>query len=85
MISLLRLFILFYLDSVIETAFRKQEYGTKKDDKIVKEKSLLHKVNWHRIVLDEAHNIKDRSCNTARSVVKSDLFIYMFIYLYIFI
>ncbi|CAO3631073.1 unnamed protein product [Cunninghamella blakesleeana] len=55
--------------AVIEAAFRKQEYGTKKaDDVIVKEKSLLHKINWHRIILDEAHNIKDRSCNTARAV-----------------
>lgn len=36
---------------------------------LVKEKSVLHKINWHRIILDEAHNIKDRACNTARAVV----------------
>ncbi|CAO3630326.1 unnamed protein product [Cunninghamella echinulata] len=54
--------------SVMETAFRRQEYGSKQSGLLVKEKSLLHKINWHRIILDEAHNIKDRSCNTARSV-----------------
>lgn len=30
--------------------------------------SLLHVVRWRRIVLDEAHSIKDRRCNTAKSV-----------------
>lgn len=28
----------------------------------------LHKIHWNRIVLDEAHFIKDRSCNTAKAV-----------------
>ncbi|KAM0874163.1 hypothetical protein ACQ4PT_037638 [Festuca glaucescens] len=31
-------------------------------------KSLLHSVRWERIILDEAHFIKDRRCNTARAV-----------------
>ncbi|XP_020592008.1 ATP-dependent helicase rhp16 isoform X2 [Phalaenopsis equestris] len=30
--------------------------------------SVLHSVEWERIILDEAHFIKDRSCNTARAV-----------------
>ncbi|GJP76840.1 hypothetical protein CLOP_g7292 [Closterium sp. NIES-67] len=30
--------------------------------------SVLHAVRWRRIVLDEAHSIKDRRCNTARAV-----------------
>ena len=30
--------------------------------------SSLHKISWFRIVLDEAHNIKDRSTSTAKSV-----------------
>ena len=30
--------------------------------------SLLHRINWHRIVLDEAHAIKDRRCSTAQAV-----------------
>ncbi|GAN01187.1 DNA repair protein RAD16 [Mucor ambiguus] len=56
--------------SIMESAFRRQEYGVKKvgHAAIYKEKSILHKVKWHRVILDEAHNIKDRSSNTARSV-----------------
>lgn len=58
-------------DSTVEAAFRRQEYGVKRKDSkhLHKEKSKLHKINWHRIILDEAHNIKDRSSNTARAVV----------------
>lgn len=58
-------------DSIIEAGYRKQKYGMRKKDVTVKEDSLLHRINWHRIVLDEAHNIKERSCNTARSAVSS--------------
>ncbi|KDO26826.1 hypothetical protein SPRG_20587 [Saprolegnia parasitica CBS 223.65] len=32
--------------------------------------SPLHEVAWARIILDEAHYIKDRRCSTARSVFK---------------
>uniref|UniRef100_A0A5B7BR46 Putative DNA repair protein RAD16 n=1 Tax=Davidia involucrata TaxID=16924 RepID=A0A5B7BR46_DAVIN len=32
-------------------------------------KSILHSVKWERIVLDEAHYIKDRRCNTTRAVL----------------
>eukprot|EP00963_Diacronema_lutheri_P002930 scaffold239_cov382-Pavlova_lutheri.AAC.5 len=31
-------------------------------------KSLLHKIAWHRIILDEGHCIKDRKSSTAKSV-----------------
>ncbi|XP_020692984.1 ATP-dependent helicase rhp16 [Dendrobium catenatum] len=34
----------------------------------LREKSALHSVEWERIILDEAHFIKDRRCNTARAV-----------------
>uniref|UniRef100_A0A7N0TAN8 Helicase ATP-binding domain-containing protein n=1 Tax=Kalanchoe fedtschenkoi TaxID=63787 RepID=A0A7N0TAN8_KALFE len=30
--------------------------------------SILHSVKWERIILDEAHSIKDRKCNTAKAV-----------------
>lgn len=32
------------------------------------EKSVLHSVRWWRVVLDEAHSIKDRRSNTAKAV-----------------
>ncbi|KAI7881473.1 hypothetical protein K492DRAFT_66756 [Lichtheimia hyalospora FSU 10163] len=54
--------------ATVETAFRAQESGITVDGKLVKHRSLLHKVHWHRIILDEAHNIKARSSNTARAV-----------------
>ncbi|KAI8365824.1 SNF2 family N-terminal domain-containing protein [Choanephora cucurbitarum] len=56
--------------SIMESSFRRQEQGVhnKATRSIKKEKSALHKVKWHRVILDEAHNIKDRASNTARSV-----------------
>ncbi|GAX83352.1 hypothetical protein CEUSTIGMA_g10777.t1 [Chlamydomonas eustigma] len=35
-------------------------------------RSILHLVKWRRIILDEAHNIKDRRCSTAKAVFKLD-------------
>lgn len=31
-------------------------------------KSVLHSVQWERIILDEAHYIKNRHCNTAKAI-----------------
>lgn len=31
-------------------------------------KSILHSMKWERIILDEAHSIKDRRCNTAKAI-----------------
>ncbi|CAE6397215.1 unnamed protein product [Rhizoctonia solani] len=53
--------------SVLESSFRKQISGFKRKGEIVKEKSPLHAVTWCRIILDEAHNIKERSTNTAKA------------------
>ncbi|KAI9137496.1 SNF2 family N-terminal domain-containing protein [Paraphysoderma sedebokerense] len=54
--------------AVVESGFRKQEYGVKRKGEKVYEKSILHSIDWGRIILDEAHSIKDRTCNTARAV-----------------
>lgn len=53
--------------AVLESAFRKQVSGFKRKGSIVKEKSAMHTVEWHRIILDEAHNIKERATNTAKA------------------
>ncbi|KAI0750681.1 SNF2 family N-terminal domain-containing protein [Daedaleopsis nitida] len=53
--------------AVLESCFRKEHSGFKRKGKIVKEKSPLHAIEWHRVILDEAHNIKERSTNTAKA------------------
>ncbi|KAI9179485.1 DNA repair protein rad16 [Blastocladiella emersonii ATCC 22665] len=65
--------------ALLESAFRKQEYGhkrTKDGQKYTyKEPSALHSIHWERIILDESHSIKERSTNTARAsfALKSNL------------
>ncbi|KAK0490486.1 SNF2 family N-terminal domain-containing protein [Armillaria novae-zelandiae] len=53
------------------SSFRKQEKGfeRKKGDRrmLVTEKSPVHQIQWNRIILDEAHNIKERATNTAKA------------------
>ncbi|CCM03968.1 uncharacterized protein FIBRA_06124 [Fibroporia radiculosa] len=53
--------------AVLESCFRKQENGFKRKGKIIKERSPIHQIHWNRIILDEAHNIKERSTNTAKA------------------
>jgi DNA repair protein RAD16 len=53
--------------NIIENSFRKQTYGNKRNGKMIKTPSIIHKIKWGRLILDEAHYIKDRSCNTARA------------------
>ncbi|KAJ4472016.1 SNF2 family N-terminal domain-containing protein [Lentinula aciculospora] len=53
--------------AILESIFRKQESGFKRQGKIIKEKSPIHQILWQRVVLDEAHNIKDRASNTAKA------------------
>ncbi|KAL4241494.1 SNF2/RAD54 helicase family protein [Abortiporus biennis] len=53
--------------AVLESCFRKQHSGFKRKGMIVKEKSVMHQIEWNRVILDEAHNIKERSTNTAKA------------------
>ncbi|KAI9572417.1 SNF2 family N-terminal domain-containing protein [Boletus coccyginus] len=58
--------------AVAESCFRKQESGFKRKGHIVKESSPLHQIKWNRIILDEAHNIKERATNTAKACFELD-------------
>ncbi|KAL6453188.1 RAD16 DNA repair protein RAD16 [Candida maltosa Xu316] len=53
--------------AVLESVFRKQNYGFRRKNGLVKEKSALHNLEFYRVILDEAHNIKDRNSNTSRA------------------
>ena len=74
----------FLVDAVMESSFRREIKGFMKKGVLMKEDSIIHKLNWsvflsptlrhtltvlyrHRIILDEAHNIKDRSSNQAKA------------------
>jgi DNA repair protein RAD16 len=37
--------------AVLESCFRKQQYGFKRKGQIVKEASPLHKIQWHRAIV----------------------------------
>ncbi|GLE00708.1 hypothetical protein PINS_up009496 [Pythium insidiosum] len=53
---------------VIEILDDSEDEDVKTSKSAKKGKSPLHQIHWTRIVLDEAHYIKDRKCNTARGV-----------------
>lgn len=53
--------------SVLESVYRKERYGFKRKDGVVKQKSPLHAIKFYRVILDEAHNIKDRTSGTAKA------------------
>jgi len=42
----------------LESMYRKQEKGFKRKNGIHKEDSVIHQIQFHRVILDEAHNIK---------------------------
>jgi DNA repair protein RAD16 len=42
----------------LESMYRKQEKGFKRKNGIHKEMSVIHQIKFHRVILDEAHNIK---------------------------
>ncbi|AOA61699.1 DNA repair protein [Komagataella phaffii CBS 7435] len=58
--------------SVLESVYRKQNYGFKRKRGLVKEPSPLHNTHFYRVILDEAHNIKDRQSGTAKAANSLD-------------
>jgi DNA repair protein RAD16 len=42
----------------LESMYRKQEKGFKRKNGMHKEESIIHQIHFHRVILDEAHNIK---------------------------
>ena len=53
--------------SGLESIYRKESKGWKRDDGLVKENSKIHAIHYHRLILDEAHNIKTRTTSVAKS------------------
>ncbi|KAI0883195.1 uncharacterized protein GGS22DRAFT_168091 [Annulohypoxylon maeteangense] len=51
----------------LEAMHRKQEKGIFKNEGTYKEKSLIHQIKFHRVILDEAHCIKSRLSGTAKA------------------
>lgn len=51
----------------LESIYRKQERGFKRKDGLYKQESVIHAINFHRIILDEAHCIKTRTTMTAKA------------------
>ncbi|KAK4686807.1 DNA repair protein RAD16, partial [Tremellales sp. Uapishka_1] len=51
----------------LEASFRRQQLGFKRNNLLIKEKSPMHSFEWHRVILDEAHNIKERATNAAKA------------------
>ncbi|RDA93025.1 hypothetical protein CP533_0731 [Ophiocordyceps camponoti-saundersi (nom. inval.)] len=51
----------------LESMYRKQERGFKRKDGMHMEKSVIHSIDFHRIILDEAHCIKTRTTMTAKA------------------
>ncbi|KAI1661212.1 SNF2 family N-terminal domain-containing protein [Daldinia decipiens] len=53
--------------NTLESLYRKQEKGFKRKEGTYKEKSAIHQIKFHRVILDEAHCIKSRNTMTAKA------------------
>ncbi|KAI4207561.1 MAG: hypothetical protein LQ346_000493 [Caloplaca aetnensis] len=51
----------------VESIHRKEVKGFNREDGIVKENSMIHAIHYHRLILDEAHNIKSRTTGVAKA------------------
>ena len=53
--------------SGLESIYRKESKGWKRDDGLIKENSKIHAIQYHRLLLDEAHSIKSRTTGGKRA------------------
>ena len=53
--------------SGLESMYRKENKGWNRDGGLVKEDSVLHAIKYHRLILDEAHSIKQRTTGVAKA------------------
>jgi len=53
--------------SGLESIYRKESKGWKREDGLIKENSKIHAIHYHRLILDEAHNIKTRTTGVAKA------------------
>ncbi|KAF9881097.1 SNF2 family domain-containing protein [Colletotrichum karsti] len=51
----------------LESMYRHQEKGFARKNGTHKQESLIHKLDFHRVILDEAHSIKVRTTMTAKA------------------
>ncbi|EJT51115.1 hypothetical protein A1Q1_07710 [Trichosporon asahii var. asahii CBS 2479] len=51
----------------LEASFRRQQRGFKRGNLMITEPSPMHAFEWFRVILDEAHNIKERTTNAAKA------------------
>ncbi|KAF2158198.1 hypothetical protein K461DRAFT_218723 [Myriangium duriaei CBS 260.36] len=51
----------------LESIHRKEIKGWSRGEDIVKEASPIHAINFHRLILDEAHSIKSRTTGVAKA------------------
>lgn len=53
--------------NTLESMYRRQEKGFQRKDGLLKTKSAVHSIHFHRVILDEAHSIKTRTTMTAKA------------------
>ncbi|EKG16010.1 SNF2-related protein [Macrophomina phaseolina MS6] len=51
----------------LESLHRKETKGWSRQDEIIKEASPIHAIEYHRLILDEAHSIKQRTTGVAKA------------------
>ncbi|KAL6716307.1 DNA repair protein rad16 [Lecanora helva] len=51
----------------LESIYRKESKGWKREDGLIKENSKIHAMRYHRLILDEAHSIKSRTTGVAKA------------------